>query len=321
MKKNTMIITLTVFLLLALATMFIIPSGIAPNILYNNNYNNVTVKTNVTITHSRPQVINVTIYEALNISAKNITISAGSTKKVFCNATVRDWNGFNDINMVNATLYHVATSNPSFADNNNSHYTNVSCVYNDSLASGAPYLGWYVCSFDVYYFSNNGTWGCNVTIGNSYTVNNSNYTGTNNGSTVFYPVYALNITDGIDYGSVAVEDWTNPDIIANITNLGNMGINITLEGYGTKKGDGLAMNCSIAGNISVENERYSLLPGTIFDNKVNLSSSSKTIANLTMPKQTISGTYVTNSTYWELFVPPNPAGNCSGFILFTAIAP
>ena len=138
MKKNTLIITLTVFLLLALATMFIVPSGIAPNNV-GLNYKNVTVKTNVTITHSKPQVLNVTIYEALNISNKNITIAAGMTKTVYCNATVRDWNGFNDITFANATLWHVPTSNSSAADNNNSHYTNVSCKYNDSLAAGAPF--------------------------------------------------------------------------------------------------------------------------------------------------------------------------------------
>jgi hypothetical protein len=293
----------------------------APNILYNNNYKNVTVKTNVTITHSKPQVLNVTVYEAQNASNRNITITAGDTKKIYCNASVRDWNGFTDITFVNATLWHVPTSNSTLNDNNNSHYTNYSCTYNSSIAAGAPYTGWYVCSFDVYYYSNNGTWGCNVTIGNTYTANNSNYTGSNTGYTVFYPVYALNITDGIDYGDVAVEDWTDPDVVANITNLGNMGINISVEGYGTKRGDGLAMNCTISGNITVDNERYSLYSGTTFENKVNLTNSSRTINNFTMPKQTLPGSYITNSTYWELYVPPNPAGNCTGFILFTAIAP
>ena len=311
---------MTLFLLLALTAMFIVPSGIAPNIV-GLNYANITVKTNVTITHSKPQVLNVTVYEALNISNKNITIAAGMTKKIYCNATVRDWNGFNDITFVNATLWHVPTSNSSLVNNNNNHYSNLSCVLNDSLVAGAPYTGWYVCSFDVYYYSNNGTWGCNVTIGDSYYANSTNYTGSNTGYTTFYPVYALNITDGIDYGSVAVEDWTNPDIIANVTNLGNMGINVTVEGYGTKRGDGLAMNCTLAGNITVDNERYSLFPSTTFGSKINLTNSSLLISNLTMPKQTIPGSYVTNSTYWQLYVPPNPAGNCSGFILFTAIAP
>jgi len=301
-------------------TLVILPNAIAPNFGGNiSNYKNVTVRTNLTITHSKPDVMNVTVSEALNLSAKNITITAGDIKRIICNATVRSWEGFNDISKVNATLYNVATSNASANDSLNNHYTNASCVLNSSLG---PFIGWYVCGFDIIYYANNGSWVCNVSVSNSYTQVNSNFTGIGWGTTVFYPVYALNVTDGIDYGGVAVEDYSNPDKVANVTNLGNMGINISVEGYGVSRGDGLAMNCTLSGNITVDNEKFSATNGTVFAAKTSLTSiaGGLVIPSLIMPKQT-NASLVRNSTYWQLYVPPNPAGNCTGYVIFTAMSP
>jgi hypothetical protein len=312
MEKTKRTIMVTAFALLLLAAIFIIPKGIAPNIP-GPNYKNVTVWTHVNITNAKPEVLNITVSEAQNVSQRNITIAAGVTKTIFCNATVRDWDGYNDIVYVNASIWHRFTSNYTDPDNNNSHYSNSSCTYNSSLTN---YTGWYVCAFDVLYYSNNGTWDCNVTA-----MDNANKTGSRVGNTSFYPVYALNVTDGIDYGDVSVEG-TSADINANITNFGNMGINITVEGYGRSKGDGLAMNCTLNGNITVDNERFSLNNTASWAVKTPLTSGSITpIAGLTMPKQTVAGTQVINATYWQLYVPPNPSGNCTGYIIFTAIAP
>jgi len=299
-------------MLISLAAIFIIPNGIAPNII-GPNYKNVTVWTHVNITHSKPEVVNITIYESANASARNITVNAGGLRNIYCNATLRSWDGFSDITYVNATLFYNGVGvNSSSHDDNNTHYTNSSCTLNESVSA---YLGWYVCSFDVYYYANNGTWSCNVTVENSW-----NYTNTGVNSTLFYPVYSLNVTDGIDYGGVAVYGFSN-DTQANVTNFGNMPINITVEGYGTKRNDGLAMNCSLNSNITVDNEKFSLSNGTAYGSKTALTGNSDLISGLTMPKQTLSSTQIINSTYWQLYIPPNPAGNCTGWILFTAMAP
>ncbi|MGV8141731.1 MAG: hypothetical protein ACP5NW_04805 [Candidatus Woesearchaeota archaeon] len=305
------VMMLTAFILLLLVASFIIPKGIAPNIP-GPNYKNVTVWTYVNITNAKPEVLNVTIYDPTNITLRNFTVAAGSTKTIYCNGTVRDWDGYNDVIHVNASLWHNATSNYDSSDNNNSHYTNSSCTNNLSLNG---FMVWYVCSFDVYYYSNNGTWLCNITAMDNY-----NKTGNRTGNTTFLPVYALNVTDGIDYGNVAVES-SSSDISANITNLGNMAINISVEGYGARKGDGLAMNCTV-GNISVSNERFSLNNTTPWSDKTPLTSGTVTnMSGLTIPKQTVPNTYMVNESFWQLYIPPNPAGNCSGFIIFTAVAP
>ncbi len=308
-------------LLFLLVILLIPPKALAGHTNVGTNNKNVTVWTQVNITHSKPDVLNVTIYEALNYSARNITVAAGSTKQVYCNATVRSWEGFNDISNVNATLYHVATSNSTAADDLNKHYSNTTCTLNYSHAPGNNFTGVYVCGFDVIYYANNGTWICNMTVSNSYTVVNPNFTGVGYGTTTFYPVYALNITDGIDYGGVAVEDYSIGDRSANITNLGNMRLNITVEGYGARRGDGLAMNCTLSGNITVENERFSATPGQTYDLKTNLTSTAGgvMIPGLTIQKQT-NATMIVNNTYWQLYVPPNPAGNCTGNIIFTAVS-
>jgi len=117
---GVLVITLIIFLFVT--TIVTLPNAIAPNNV-SGNYANITVKTNLTITHSKPNVLNVTVSEALNLSALNVTIKAGDTKSVICNATVRDWEGYNDIVKVNATLYQVATSNNSANDSFNNHYT------------------------------------------------------------------------------------------------------------------------------------------------------------------------------------------------------
>ena len=306
--KRTMLLILS---LVIFAAIILVPLATAPNII-GPNYRNVTVWTHVNITNSKPEVLNITIYETTTPTNKNITISAGSLKSVTCNATVRDWNGFNDIVYVNATLYYI--NNQSFnPDDNNTHYTNASCTLNSSTGT---YTGLYQCIFpNVQYYANNGTWYCTVTDQDTY-----NKTGNFTSNTTFYPVYALNVTDGIDYGNVAVEDFSN-ETAANITNFGNMPINVSVEGYGVNRGDGLAMNCSINSNITVNNEHFALTSGIAYGAKTVLTSAPQLLSGLTMPKQTLSSTQIVNSTYWQLYIPPNPAGNCTGWIIFMAQTP
>jgi hypothetical protein len=299
---------LIVLSLLILVVLFL-PLGIAPNI-NGTNYKNVTVWTHVNITNSRPEVLSVAIQDWANTSLPNITVNAGGYKNIMCNVSLRDWNNYNDITYVNATLWHVATSNSSFVDDNNSHYTNTNCT---NSGNGVGFLVNYLCNFTIIYYANNGTWSCNATVQDTL-----NATGFGNGSRTFVPVYALNVTDGIEYGSVATEDYTG-NFTANITNLGNMQINVTVEGYGARAKDGLAMNCSLGGNITVDNERFAT-------SDVNWSlmtplSSNPQMLNLTLLKQ-INETTITNSTYWQLYVSStnNPGGNCTGNIIFTAVA-
>ncbi|HYD03643.1 MAG TPA: hypothetical protein VEC16_05070 [Alphaproteobacteria bacterium] len=312
-KIGILAIAIAIFLILVLTP----PKAIAPNVV-GPNYKNVTVQTNLTITSSKPDMMNVTVYDATNSSLINVTLNAGGSKQIYCNGSVRNWQGTNDITLVRAVLWHNATSNYTAANNTNNHYSNSSCFLNSTTGA---FTAWYACSFNVSYHANNGTWVCNMTVENSYTANNSNFTGSALNYTQFYPVYALNVTDGIDYGGVAVEDFSS-DRQANITNLGNMHIGVSVEGYGATRGDGFAMICNLTGNITVDNERFSNQSGTLFAAKTPLTSNlgGVNISGLNITKTTNASAPTMSTTYWQIYVPPNPAGNCTGYIIFTAVA-
>jgi hypothetical protein len=310
-KIGILAIAIAIFFILVLTP----PKAIAPNVV-GPNYKNVTVYTNLTITSSKPDVLNLYIFDSTNFSAINITLSAGYTKQINCNATVRNWQGVNDITLVRGVLWHNSTSTFGGANNSNNHYANASCFVNTTLT---PFTAVYTCSFEIQYHANNGTWACNMSVENTHTANNSNFVGSLTNYTQIYPLYALNVTDGIDYGGVAVEDFSS-ERQANLTNLGNMHIGVTVEGYGQNRSDGLAMICNLTGNITVENERFSNQSG-LFATKTPLVS---TLGGITIPGLNITKTINASdpsdaTTYWQIYVPPNPAGNCTGYIIFTAV--
>ena len=174
----------------------------------------------------------------------------------------------------------------------------------------------YLCNFSVDYYAANGTWYCNATVIDDY-----NFTDVGWNTTNISALYALNVTPSIDYGNLAVED-TSVNKTANITNYGNMAINISLYGYGVTSGDGLAMNCTV-GNISVENEKFSISVSDDYAAKTALvgTPGSPVLMGLTSPWRRDDSTPVTNTTYWQLYIQPNPFGVCNGSIVFSAEVP
>ena len=284
-----------VFLFISLQSFFVFG--------YNFEYVNVTVRAN--ITNAAPEVLQVVVDQ-------DITLNAGGFKTVYCNATIRDWNDWDDVEVVNATLYH----NSSFSgdvDNNNTHYTNASCDF-DQLDVENPYLAYAICSFDVVHYANQGDWFCNVTA-----LDNFSFTGSLVNDTFINELFALNVTDVIDYGELAVMDFSG-DVAATITNFGNVDINVSVLGYGEMEGDGLGLVCEEGSDISVENQRFSLSLGSDWLDMTALSDSYQDLG-LTLLQPTDGTSPVQSIVYWRLFVPPNPFGACEGIIRFTATLP
>ena len=273
------------------------------------NYRNVSIDTRVNITQAKPEVL-------LVLTNGPWTLNAGTTKTITCNATIRDYNGGDTITNVSAVLWDNNTVNYSSPDDNNNHYTNASCTQNVTYST---YYANFTCNFSVWYYANNGTrWICNVTATDSYTFNESvNSSSSNSNTTTINALLALNVTSLIDYGNMAVGDTSGPQT-ANVTNFGNININVSVRGYGNTSNDGLAFVCQI-GNISIANEKYSLnQSGDFLIDYRSLSSAFTQIPNLTMPQQTNDTQQVINGTYWRLYVPPNPFGQCNGTIVFQA---
>lgn len=268
------------------------------------NFDQVNVTSRVNVTNAFPDVMNVTVGRGTPL---NVTLNAGSTTLIECNATIRDWNGYNDLTNVTATFYYFLNqSNQS--DDRNEHYTNSSCV---EIGNDGGYFANYTCNFSVYYFAYNGTWYCNVTA-----TDNKNFTGSRNASTRINPLYALNVTDVIDYGNLSVTDYS-ANITAVVTNFGNTNLNVSVLGYGAVQGDGLGFVCALGTNISVQYQRFSGVASADWADKIALNTTNRDM-NITLARQTDDNTQVTANTYWQLYVPPNPFGLCTGTVRFTA---
>lgn len=277
--------------------------GPGPN---NINY---SVRTTVNVTNAYPEILNI----SCNNSA-SVTLTAGSTHTVTCLVQMRDYNGGNTILVTNGTFYYYLnqSNNP---DDNNTHYTNNSCL---NISTSGYYTNW-TCGFDLWYYALNGTWVANVTTADNFGASTSS---TGNGT--IGSLLALNVTSLIDYGNLQVTQTSN-SIQANVTNFGNVPLNVTVYGFGGNDsvlGAGLAMICDQR-NLTLPNERYDLNSATVYDSMTPLTGSPATISGLKISKQSQPNVYVVNSTYWRLHVnlSTNPFGICNGTVVFAAISP
>ncbi len=262
------------------------------------------------------QIFNLTIISNVapvvsNVKIDNpIDLNSGSTITVSCNATVRDENNASDITAVNATFFS-SVSFSSDSDDNNHHYTNGSCSVIDSSA----YQRNYTCSFNLQYYANNGTWRCNV-----FATDFLNETGSGNVSNVVNELLSIDVSPLlIKYANLEPTNISD-DANITITNFGNRAFNVTVDGYGSVDGDGLAMNCEI-GNISISSERYSIINNSNFDTMRNLTDSPIQIANLTLFQRINDADFGTdrNMTFWKLQVSTATKGDCNGTIIFKAV--
>jgi hypothetical protein len=276
-------------------------------------WDTTNVQTQVNITQGAPIVSTI----AIN-SGGNVNLSEGSLRQVWCNATIVDYNGLDDISKVNATFFRTnGTSADGYgvfgAADNNSRYHNVNCTYNATIAS---WTYSYLCDFNVTYHAYNGTWNCTVWANNSL----SSPRNSSNASWVS-ALYAINVTAAADFGNLSVFDTSNVSTI-NVTNFGNMPINLTVYGFGNTSnatGAGWAFVCPAGTNISVGNLRYTLEGNADWSTMTALTNGPALIDDLTIEKQS-GDENKWNTSYWKLYIPPNPFGLCNGTIVFEAIA-
>jgi len=262
------------------------------------NYRNVSIDTQVNITYAEPIITSVRV-------DSSVTLTAGDVKVVSCNASITDYSGFGFINFTNGTLYHNSSSSGA-PDDNNTHYSNASCA----MTGNSTIYANFTCNFSVYYYALNGTWWCNVTVQDIVGANVSRAN-----STTVNALLALNVTALINYGDLPV-GGTSTNQTADVTNIGNSPINISVRGYGSVPNDGLAFVC-MSGNISVGNQRFSANASAGYASKTPLTSAFQPIQNISIAKQNDTNLKI-NTTYWQLYVPPNPFGQCNGTIVFQA---
>jgi len=274
---------------------------------------NATVTSELSIGASAPFVTTIDVEQG------SVTLTPNATTTVNCSIEIVDYDGDDTFDTVSAEFFDNTASSFGDTDDNNDHYTNNSCFINTTYGDVFTVLA--TCLFDVWYYGNPGTWNCTTTINDTsnYQVNASN-------ATQIQDLLSVGLPDTINFGTVNATYVSNENI-TNVTNFGNVMINLSLSGYARTIGDGLAMNCtqgSIA-TIPIENEKYNLtdshagsltLGQTV--NYTNLSAAVVTRRYNLDYRTNDTDNLAFNQTYWRIYVPLGVGGTCNGSIVFGA---
>ncbi len=314
MEKQNQKKTIIFFILLEVFLFVILFSFFPKSVFAGVGSPNVTVITYLDVGNVFPELSNVTIQN----NDSSLALIPNSTKLVFCSALVTDYNGWDDVDQAIGVFFDFANSTYGSADDNNLHYTNSSCT----ITQEGTYTDWINCSFNVWYYANPGTWNCTIRVNDSY-----NKLGYGSDTIITSSLLGLGLPDYIDYGEVNATE-VSLENVSNVTNYGNVKINLSLSGYGFTLNDGNAMNCSLGAikNISVQHEKYNLTnsnPGVIdlpqfIANYTNLTSAPVVRTFNLEYRQNDAVNDAINATYWRIYVPLGVAGTCQGNIVFGA---
>lgn len=290
--------------------------------VFASNTTNQTVIARVNVSNTEPILYKVEITSP----TQPIDLTPGGATVVTCNGSVQDINNFDDITSVNATFYQSTVASDT-ADDNNTHYSNSSCLVGGQTCSAIEgsnnQNGSCLCNFPVQYYANNGSWQCNMTVidsGDLKSTENSSFVKVNE-------VLGIDVeTLSLDYGNLSVSQISDP-VRENVTNIGNIPINVTIRGYGGNNesiGQNVTMMCESGTNITFNNQRFDVNNNSqnVFADMINLTNQTRQIADLTIPKRTESAGFgnSSNSTFWRLQIPLGASGVCNGTIIFGAIA-
>ena len=261
------------------------------------------VNATVNVTNVPPTINAITFDDNVAAPAGQIDLTAGGLLLVYCNATINDTNGYQDITSVRAVIYDGALANPGSADNGETHYSNTTCTLNagSGISRNAS------CAFSMQHYANNATWTCNLT---AFDLDNANGTGTAT-STVNLLV-ALNISTAIlNYGTLAplAESASVNEVISNH---GNSIIDFVTNGT--------SMPCSSVGTIDVSAQHYNVTgTGVTYSSMTPLSGSPVTTTTFDLLKRTDASGERLRTTYWKIQVPIGTKGICSGNVTMAAV--
>jgi len=321
------------FILLIVGILFFGTVLTAENTSGATNVTNKTVLARVNVTNTEPNVTSVTVDDATKTPVGEIDLTANNVTIVTCNATVFDFNGWQDINstLVNAT-FHIQSVGADGAPDNNHRYRNDSCGLCEQGNSATQ--AFCFCNFPVQYYANDSnTWLCNISVrdrgGHAKDADKIYLNSTGISSTVTVTkLLAIDTALLIDYGNLSVTQ-TSAERVHNVTNVGNININLSLRGYGGENetaphAKNYTMICQY-GNISWDNQRYLFgtenTGATTFASMFNLTNQTRIVNNSMLPQRIDDANYGwdRNTTLWRLRVPLGVGGICNGTIIFGAV--
>ncbi len=277
------------------------------------------IASNITL-NSLPEFLSLTVDDSFQFPTfpeNEIDLIAGSTQHVSCEAVIEEPDG-DLIQNILAEFFDNSLSFFGDSDDNNLHYTNNSCFTNSSYGEANQVQ--VICGFDVLYNANAGEWNCTITA-----QDNLSAIGIGSDTTSVNQLLSVGINDYLDFGEIGGGEVSD-EAIMNITNMGNVMVDLRLFGYGSSEGDGYAMVCQ-NGEIPIGYKKYNLTdsnPGVL-----NLNEFEETYINLTtLPtvrefnlnyRQEESSNEAVNSTYWRIYAPLGISGSCSGNIVVGAV--
>ncbi|MEM0465071.1 MAG: hypothetical protein QXW97_00015 [Candidatus Pacearchaeota archaeon] len=271
---------------------------------------------NLTV-NSPPSILSLIVDDSISSPPNEIDLVAAGNRTVSCIGIVNDMDN-DTLQNITARFFDSSFSNYNDIDDNNKHYTNNSCYLNSSYI-GNPGDKEIICNFYVMYYANSGNWNCILRVEDNLSAfkNSSD-------STFINQLLAIGVDSFIDYNSVS-PNLVSDEVKVNVTNYGNVKINLSLRGYAVNENDNFAMNCTV-NNISIMHQKYNLTasnPGNLtlskMTNYTNLSSSPIIKKFNLNYRQNDDYNDAINTTYWRIYVEPGVNGTCSGHIQFGAV--
>ena len=299
--------------------------------IFNSGDNYISNSVNVTVedlgfdlagnlTLNSPLIISsIEVEDDLTNPINEIDLLPATTKTVSCIGIIQDLDNETEIKNASAIFFNTETSSYSNPDDNNDHYTNSSC--NIDLSYSDEYTAQAICTFEIEYYANPNNWNCTIEAFDIHDLSDTETDGT-----TINTLLALEVNSLIDFGTISTNQ-VSEEIEINITNFGNVQINLSLSGYGESIGDNNAMKCSINGTIPIQYEKFNLTtsnPGFLtlseFEEKyMNLTSDPKIRQfNLNHRQDDIQNN-ASNKTYWRIYLPESTVGNCTGNLVIGAV--
>lgn len=322
MAKNKIFLFFLTFFIIETFLIFTVTTSFIPLVSGNNE----TVNGTLEVGESYPTILNV----SLENGNADVTLLPATTKTVFCEARIVDFNGDNSLSNVKGVLYDSSASNLGAADDKNDHYTNSSCEIIESFTTWNGHADdeYHVlanCTFEVEYYANPSAWNCAINVTDNATLSDEMDAGD---SVNILELLGISLPDSINYGTVNAT-YVSDEQVLNVENVGNVMTDIRVSAYAHTPGDGLAMNCSLGleKNITLDYEKYNVSVSN--GGALSLSEFESSYKNVTALEvlETINLNYrqddvstdAINPTYWRIYVPRGVAGTCSGNIVFGAV--
>lgn len=253
----------------------------------------------------------------------NVILTGGTTTLYSISGTITDLNGMADINNVAVKYYRAGNDCLDGVNGNDCYVENTSIIC--PLQSLSSTLGAFDCPIPLEYYTD-ATDDSSLTSEGAYPTDHWVVeVGAIDMAGELSMVYVavtnevsslrdLSACASINYGTIANGAASSTGTACDITNEGNVDIDIEISG--------LAMNCDV-GSIPIANQRVDIVNASYASmgstgTFANYSSSASTYSDIVLNKRTSS--VVTDDLYHTITVPFAVSGSCSGTNTISAVA-